>query len=349
MVTQLVAGRVYDYNRTVGRGAISGMGFNSVTDLALGEEDRVYVLNRGWEFVTNVPWNRTARGTRVSVITIGDVPGDEEFVLEFSKYGDGNGELIWPAGIAVDSQEHVFITDEWLNRVSVFDREGNFLNQWGATGTGDGQFDGPSGITLDSEENVYIVDSRNHRVQKFAKGGKFLSKWGGFGSNDGELDSPWGITLDQEGYAYIADHKNHRAQKFTVEGEFVGKFGSYGTARGELNRPSDVTVDPEGDVYVCDWANNRVQLFARDGRFITSFMGDAQELSKWAKMVVEVSPQSLKRRREARSLEPEWRLALPRAVTFDSQRSRLIISDTQRNRLQIYNKVKDYTEPQRNI
>ena len=324
MVTQLVAGRVYDYNRTVGRGAISGMGFNSVTDLALGDEDRVYVLNRGWEFVTNVPWNRTARGTRVSVITIGDVPGDEEFVLEFSKYGDGNGELIWPAGIAVDSQEHVFITDEWLNRVSVFDREGNFLNQWGATGTGDGQFDGPSGITLDSEENVYIVDSRNHRVQKFAKGGEFLSKWGGFGSNDGELDSPWGITLDQEGYAYIADHKNHRTQKFTVEGEFVGKFGSYGTGRGELNRPSD-------------------------GRFITSFMGDAQELSKWAKMVVEVSPQSLKRRREARSLEPEWRLALPRAVTFDSQRNRLIISDTQRNRLQIYDKIKDYTEPQRNI
>ena len=110
-----------------------------------------------------------------------------------------------------------------------------------------------------------------------------------------------------------------------------------------------IVVDPEGDVFVCDWANSLVQLFARVGRFITRFLGDAQELSKWAKMVVEVSPQSLKRRREARSLEPEWRLALPRAVTFDSQRNRLIISDTQRNRLQIYDKIKDYTEPQRNI
>jgi DNA-binding beta-propeller fold protein YncE len=349
MVTQLVAGRVYDFSGVVGRGAVSGAGFNSVVDVALGGEDRVYCLNRGWEFVTNVPWNRTARGTRVSVVTIGDVPGDEEYVNEFGKYGDGEGELIWPVGIAADQREDLYITDEWLNRVSVFDREGEFLGHWGAAGSSDGQLDGPSGIVLDPEENLFVVDSRNHRVQKFSRDGTFLASWGGFGSGPGELDSPWGITLDQDGYVYIADHKNNRVQKFTPEGEFVASFGSCGSGRGELSRPSGVAVDPDGDVYVCDWANSRVQLFAPDGRFITSFIGDAQELSKWARMVVEVNPESLKRRREVRSLEPEWRLALPRAVTFDPQRSRLIISDTQRNRLQIYNKVREYAEPQRNI
>lgn len=349
MVTQLVAGRVYDYCRTVGRGGVSGMGFNSPVDLALGEGDTVYVLNRGWEFVTNVPWNQTARGTRVSVITIGDEPDDEEFITEFSKYGDGDGELIWPAGIALDSQERLYITDEWLNKVSVFDKDGNFLANWGTSGRGAGQLDGPSGIAIDPEDNVFIVDSRNHRVQKFATDGSFLSQWGSLGSGDGRLNSPWGIALDNEGYVYIADHKNHRAQKFTVEGEFVASFGSHGTGRGQLNRPSGVAVDPDGDVYVCDWANSRVQLFDRDGKFITSFIGDAQELSKWAKMVVEVNPESLKRRREVRSLEREWRLALPRAVTFDQRRGNLIISDTQRNRLQIYSKLKEYAEPQRNL
>jgi DNA-binding beta-propeller fold protein YncE len=349
MVTQLVAGRVYDYGRTVGRGAVSGMGFNSVVDLALGEGDLVYVLNRGWEFVTNVPWNRTARGTRVSVITIGDVPGDEEFVAEFSKYGDGEGELIWPAGIAIDSQGRLYITDEWLNRISVFDKDRNFLGQWGRSGGGDGELDGPSGIAIDPEDDVYVVDSRNHRIQKFTTDGSFLSQWGSLGSDEGQLNSPWGITLDGEGYVYIADHKNNRAQKFTREGEFVASFGSYGTGRGQLNRPSDVAVDPDGDVYVCDWANNRVQLFAPDGRFITSFIGNAQELSKWARMVVEVNPESLKRRREVRTLEPEWRLALPRSVAFDQRRGRLVIADTQRNRLQIYNKLKQYAEPQRNL
>lgn len=349
MVTQLVAGRVYDYSRTVGRGGVSGMGFNSPVDLALGEGDTVYVLNRGWEFVTNVPWNRTARGTRVSVITIGDAPGDEEFITEFSKYGDGDGELIWPAGLARDRQGRLYITDEWLNRVCVFDQDGSFLAHWGRSGDGDGEFNGPSGIAIDPDDNVYIVDSRRHRVQKFTTGGSFLSWWGTHGSVQGQLDSPWGITLDAEGYVYVADHKNNRAQKFTPEGEFVASFGTYGEGRGQLHRPSDVAVDPDGDVYVCDWANNRVQLFDANGKFITSFIGDAQDLSKWARMVVEVNPESVKRRREVRSLEPEWRLALPRAVIFDQRRSRLIIADTQRNRLQIYSKLKEYAEPQRNL
>ena len=38
-----------------------------------------------------------------------------------------------------------------------------------------------------------------------------------------------------------------------------------------------------------------------------------------------------------------------RLVTFDSRKGRLMIADTQRNRIQIYNKLKDYAEPQRNL
>ncbi len=349
MVTQLVAGRVYDYSRTVGRGAVSGAGFNSPVDVALGDGEQVYVLNRGWEFVTNVPWNRTARGTRVSLITIGDEIDDEEFVNEFGKYGDGPGELIWPAGIALDSQERVYVTDEWLNRVSVFSGDGDFLHAWGSTGPNPGQLDGPSGIVFDPQDNLYLVDSRNHRVQVFSADGALQAAWGKLGSGDGEFNAPWGITLDADGYVYVSDHKNSRVQKFTPGGEFVAQFGAPGTGRGQLQRPAGVAVDPDGDLYVCDWANDRVQLFAPDGRFVTGFTGDAQQLSRWARQVVDVSPDTVKRRREVRSLEPEWRLALPRGVTFDHRRSRVLIADTQRNRLQIYNKLRDYAEPQRNI
>ncbi len=349
MVTQLVAGRVFDYARTVGRGGISGAGFNSPADVALGDGDYVYVLNRGWEFVTNVPWNRTARGTRISIVSIGDEDGDEEFISEFSKYGDGEGEFIWPAGIALDSRSNVYVTDEWLNRVSVFDRDGNYLTAWGSSGDAPGEFSGPSGIAVDGDDNVYVVDSRNHRIQRFSTSGEFQAAWGSCGAGLGEFDSPWGITLDSEGSVYVADHKNDRVQKLSPDGEPVASFGSSGSGRGRLSRPSGVAVDPDGDVYVADWANNRVQVYGGDGKFVTTFRGDAQELSKWAKMVVDVSSETIKRRREVRSLEPEWRLALPRSVAFDPRRNRLLIADTQRNRLQVYAKLKDYSEPQRNI
>ena len=348
MVTQLVAGRVYEYSRSVGRGG-AGLGFSIAVSAAVGKDDRVYVLSRGSESVSNVPWNRTGRGSRVGILTIGTEVDDEEFVSEFGKYGDGDGEFIWPAGLALDSKENIYVTDEWLNRISVFDKDGTLLNMWGSEGQGDGEMQGPSGIAIDPEDNIFIVDSRNHRVQKFASDGTFLSKWGTFGSEEGCLDSPWGITIDNDGYVYVADHKNHRVEKFTADGQFVATFGSFGTGRGQLKFPSDVAVDPDGEVYVCDWSNNRVQLFDPNGKFITSFVGDAQGLTKWSKMIVNAAPETLKRRREVRSMEPEWRFALPRGVTFDPEKGRLLVSDTHRNRLQIYNKLKDYSEPQRNL
>jgi hypothetical protein len=110
-----------------------------------------------------------------------------------------------------------------------------------------------------------------------------------------------------------------------------------------------VAVDPDGDVYVCDWANHRVQVFGPDGKFVTSLLGDAQERSKWAKLTLEASPDAMRRRREVRSLEREWCFAFPRAVLFDTHYGRLIVSDTQRNRLQIYNKLKNYVPAARTI
>jgi DNA-binding beta-propeller fold protein YncE len=349
MLTTLAAGRVFDFSHVVGRGGGSGMGFSRAVALALGEGDTVYVLNRGAEQIKDMPWNRTQVGTRVGKFTIGPVPGDEEFVADISRPGDGPGQLIWPAGLALDRQENVYVTDEWLNRVSIFDKDGNFLRDWGTAGSDDGEFNGPSGIAIDPQDVLYIVDGRNHRVQKFTKDGKFLSTWGSLGSGEGQFNAPWGITLDQPGNVYVADHKNHRVQKFTPDGHFLMQFGSYGTGKRQLNHPSDVAVDPEGDVYVCDWANHRVQVFDSDGKIVTSLVGDAQELSKWAKMTLAASPDAMKRRREVRSLEREWRFSFPTAVVFDDHYDRLIVSDTQRNRLQIYNKLKDYQPAARTI
>ncbi len=348
MVTRVVAGRAYDFSHAMGRGGV-GAGFNSGNALAFSSDNLVYVLSRGGEFVTNVPWYRTARGARVTKFDVGLKAGDEEFIQEFGENGNGPGQLIWPAGLTLDSRDNIYVSDEWLNRISVYDANGNLLREWGVSGSGAGEFDGPSGLVMDPEDNLYVVDSRNHRVQKFTADGKFLAKFGGPGDGDGQFNSPWGITRDREGCLYVVDHKNHRVQKLTSEGEFVAQFGSYGAGRGELNHPSDVAVDPEGDVYVCDWGNDRVQAYDASGKFFTSFVGDAQQLTKWSDMIVRTNPEAVKRRREVKNFQAEWRLQMPRAVAFDAPNNRLLILDTQRSRIQIYNKLKTYTSPARNL
>ncbi len=142
---------------------------------------------------------------------------------------------------------------------------------------------------------------------------------------------------------------NNRVQKFTQDGGFLASFGCLGNGRGELDRPSGVTVDPDGDVYICDWSNERVQVFAPDGRFITTLRGDVTQLSHWAQMNVSANPDAAKRRREVKNPEIEWRFSLPVTVLFDSDNDRLIVADTQRQRLQIYNKPKDYAIPTRTL
>ena len=354
MLTQVAAGRVYDFSHSVGRNAQSGIGFNYPVAAAFGTGNVVYVVNRGTETISNVAWNRTGVGARISKVTVGTGAGEEEYVDEFSRYGDSDGELIWGAGVAVDSKHNVYLSDEWLDRISVFDEDGNFLRQWSVRETGDKDPYGASGIALDSEENLYVVGGRAHQVRRYTTDGKLVATWGSFGSGAGEFNSPWGITVDQQGFVYVVDHLNHRVQKFTSDGEWVAQFGSYGTQRGQLYYPSDVAVDPEGDVYVCDWSDNgqqpgRVHVFDAEGQYIISLIGDAQELSKWAQMTVDANADLVKARRRVRSTEPEWRFAMPTGVVFDSDKGRLLVVDGQRGRLQIYNKLKDYLPAQLNL
>jgi DNA-binding beta-propeller fold protein YncE len=228
------------------------------------------------------------------------------------------------------------------------------LSCWNTVQSGDSEPNGASGIAIDANNTLFVTDGRSHKVRKFATDGTFLGSWGRLGSGAGELDSPWGITVDDEGSVYVADHKNHRVQKFTSGGDFVAQIGCPGTKRASLSYPTDVAVDPDGDVYICTWNKNawdrgRIQIFDAEGRFLTGLVGDAQQLSMWAEMTVAANTDYLKRRREVHSTEPEWTFAQPAAVAFDAANSRLLVADTQRSRIQIYNKLSAYLVPQMNL
>ncbi len=339
MLTTVAAGRVYNFSHVVGRNAITGTGFQLPTALTVGQDGVVYVISRG---------NQSYLGGRVTKIIIG-AAGDEELLGEFCKHGEEDGQSLGATSVTLDRDGNVYVADEWLQRISIFDQDGNFLDKWGRPGASEGELNRPSGIAFDQENNLYIVDSNNHRVQKFTKDGTFLANFGGSGKGEGQFNLPWGITIDNQGDIYVADWGNHRVQKLSPEGTFLASFGTFGSGVGELNYPTDVAVDGEGDVYVCDWANNRVQIFEPNGDVITSLMGDAQELSKWAQWSVAANPDTMKARRRVKSTEPEWRFSYPAGVAFDEAKSRILVVDCQRDRLQIYIKDRDCVDPQFNL
>jgi DNA-binding beta-propeller fold protein YncE len=317
----------YRYIKTIGNAAAPGqIGFRNPVDVALGEGGLLYVLSHAAE--------NTPSGKRVAKCTI----EEEYFLGEFGSFGDADGQFTWPNSLAVDRDGNVYVTDEWLHRVSVFDHDGEFLRKWGIQGDAVGQWDRPAGITFDHQDNLLVVDSMNHRIQKYTKDGRFISQWGGCGSNPGELNTPWGITVDALGNVYVADWRNDRIQKFTADGRFLMEVGTSGHGEGQFYRPSGVAVDRKGLIYVTDWGNDRLQVFDPGGRFITMLKGDAG-LSKWGEERLSSNPENmLEQRARARSLDPEKRFVQPTAVEIDEE-DRIIVVDSARHRLQIYQKA----------
>ena len=366
-LTTVARGRVFDWSHAVGRNAARGNGFNYIQSMCLDKNGNAYTANRG---------NENNFGMRVNHVQIGG-PGEEELLSEFFQYGEGDGKSIWPFGVAVDNErDRVYCSDEWTNTISVFDTSGKFITKLGTTGSGDGELLRPAGLAIEKNGNLIVVDSGNNRLQVFSPDGKFVGKCGQPGRGPGEFNQPWGVTVDNDGNIYVADWKNHRIQKLSPQGKFLMSIGSYGKAQapersyavtthgpfvsGEsekegypatdrFNHPTDVAVDSDGDIYVCDWGNHRICVFDAEGGPITTLIGDAHVLSKWGQQSVDANPDMMKARRRVKSLEPQWRFCFPTAVDFDPQSDNLIIADSQRNRLQVYKKVRNYTDFQANL
>ena len=333
MLTRNVAGRIYNYEYCIGRAAAGGTGFTSPMDFALGSNSSLYVVSKGSEF------NISQGITKCTL--------DHEVLWEDRGLGFGGGESPWPIAVDTDGEENVYVSDDYVSRISIYDKDGNFLTSWGKRGSGDGEFNGPSGLAFDKDDNLYVVDSLNHRVQKFTKDGAFLHKWGSFGGGQREFNMPWGIASDSEGQVYVTDWKNDRVQKFTPEGEYLATFGSAGTGDGELHRPTGVAIDGEGDVYVADWGNDRLNIYAPDGTFITAFIGDAETLAPWSQNLVDANPDYIKARRRT-DLTPEWRFKRPVAVNVDDE-GRIMVLETHRSRIQIYVKERNFVDAQFNL
>jgi sugar lactone lactonase YvrE len=194
-----------------------------------------------------------------------------------------------PLGIAVDSANNIYVTDNHTSSVWKFSPSGEVITHWGSNGSGKGQFGAPTHIAIDRQDFVYIVDvgnARNYRIQRFSSDGTYISHWDFLSDTWTECDpqpvasmhqcgekkhKPGGIATDLKGNLYIVDWSNNSILKATPDGKYLAKWGSKGTGDGQFDNPDDIAVDREGNVFVSDQNNNRVQKFSADGTFLNSF------------------------------------------------------------------------------
>jgi len=110
----------------------------------------------------------------------------------------GKDHLRSPKGVAVNTQEHVFVADDILKQILVFDQDGVFLR--GLTGI----FHSPSGITIDRGGNLIVTDYSRNNIQVIsATTGEVVDE-----VRHPEMHmfaTPVGVCADQQGFIWIAD------------------------------------------------------------------------------------------------------------------------------------------------
>ena len=213
---------------------------------------------------------------------------EKNFLRKWGVGGLEPGRLGAPAGLALDSNEDLYVTEQRNNRISKFTRDGKFLMTFGSPGSDFREFNKPWGITVDEHDNVYVADWGNDRIQKFSPHGEFLYIIGEPGSGPGKLHRPSDVAVDADGDVYVTDWGQDKVEVYDSDGAHLTTF--YGDSeelspRGikylELNiadnekrklvtnfepeyrftLPTGIEVDDEGRIFVVDNIRFRLQVY----------------------------------------------------------------------------------------
>ncbi len=236
--------------------------FGETTGIDLGPEGDVFVADR--------------QNNRVTAFTGETEEGRPEVFRQLGSSGSGEGQLNRPEAIDVDANGNVWVGDRNNGRIQRFDRNGEYLSEFGPKGSGAGQFSYTSlmGIATNPTGSIWVTDGGNNRVQKWVippEVPAYSGSFGSGGSGNGQLSAPGDVAVDANGGFWVLDRANNRIEKFNSKGEYVSKFGSLGSGNGQFNRPTSIAIDALGNLWVTDAGNNRVQKFSKEGAFLAKF------------------------------------------------------------------------------
>lgn len=224
-------------------------------------------------------------------------------LAKFGGYGNNNGEINMPSGIAYDSKKSlIYISDKGNNRIQGFKfdflkakhlidstekmnldsiqknyttySENSTSTSYSFTLGGDigfknNEFNEPSGLTLSPNGYLYAVDNGNCRIKVFDQNYNLIRTFGEYGNGPGELKSPISISYSGKGdRIYVMDQHNYRIQVFDTLGQSLFSFGSPGDEDGQFVLPFGLTVGRDGSVYVTDEGDHSVKKFTSEGKFI---------------------------------------------------------------------------------
>lgn len=204
---------------------------------------------------------------------------------------DGTGasaKFSSPIGIAVDSQNNLYVADSGNSKIRKITPNGVVSTLAGsiygvADGMGtDAQFTYPNGMNVDNLGNLYVTDFTDsyldsQLIRKISPDGMVTTLAGsvqGFQNGSGanaQFSGPRGITIDNQDNVYVTDSDNNKIRKISPSGVVSTFAGStFGDTDGigtdaKFNEPQGITIDSRGNLYVVDRNNHKIRKITPNG------------------------------------------------------------------------------------
>jgi sugar lactone lactonase YvrE len=155
--------------------------FNQPNHVAVAPDGDIYVSD-GYQNARVVHFSSNGQFVRV----IGGVKGSQP------------GQLQLPHGVALDSRGRILVNDSDNQRVSVFDRNGKFVEAWPYPSRG--------GIAVAADDTVYISDV-NAGIVNIVRNGKRIDSV--------SADRAHGMGIDTDGSIYVSGASRMTVMKIT--------------------------------------------------------------------------------------------------------------------------------------
>ncbi|WP_368653855.1 6-bladed beta-propeller [Ornithinibacillus sp. 4-3] len=177
-----------------------------------------------------------------------------------------------------------------------------------------------SAVSVDQQGRVFALLRSDPFMLVFSSDGELIDKWSDHTVVDGHY-----LTISEDNHAFVVDRDNHRIIEFTDKGEIIqiiGRENAPGDLGKPFNHPTDIAMNSNGEYFVSDgYGNACVHHFDSAGQLIKS----------WGKLGSD-----------------QGEFSTPHAILVD-KRGRVLVSDRENNRIQIFNQEGIYLEEINNL
>ncbi len=175
--------------------------------------------------------------------------------------GDVHHLLRWPAYIAVDADNNIYVTDFGLLAVLVFQPNGRYLRTIGSE-----VLNVPTGIWVDkSSQTLYVADWWSSKILWFDLEGELLGEIGTYGRGPGQLNEPSDIAIDHDTLV-VLNSANSRFELFDLQGNSRGTW-PFGVDR----TPIAFAFDGEGNLFYVDLESGALEAMDPRGKVFARF------------------------------------------------------------------------------